>query len=126
MDDVIEEIRNFGLVPGCKSYMDKTFCIALGDAKHNTNLLSHIRNFHAETFINDSFTALGIDFDNSSSLQEISDFNFSNKLNKAKSGAKFCKKRDLTLLGRVTIIKSILMAQFVYIATAICHAQLIK
>ena len=40
-----------------------TFCIPLGAAKHNTNLLSRIRNFYGETFINSSFTALGIDFD---------------------------------------------------------------
>ena len=118
VDEVMKEIRNFGLVSGCKSNMDKTLCIPLGAAKHNTNLLSHIRNFYGETFIDSSFTALGIDFDNSSSLQEISDLNFSNKLNKAKSRAKFWKSRDLTLFGRVTIIKSILMAQFVYIATA--------
>ena len=126
VDEAIKEIINFGLVSGCKSNMDKTFCIPLGAAKHNTNLLSHIRNFHGETSINSSFTALGIDFDNSSSLQEISDFNFSNKFNKSKSRAKFWKSRDLALFGRVTIIKSTMciyyiataMAQFVYIATA--------
>ena len=94
----MKEIRNFGLVSGCKFNMDKTLCIPLGAAKHNTNLLSHIRNFYGETFIESSFTALGIDFDNSSSLQEISDLNFSNKLNKAKSRAKFWKSRDLTSL----------------------------
>ena len=63
VDEVIKEIRNFGLASGCKSNMDKTFCIPLGAAKHNTNLLSLIRNFYGETFINSSFTALGINFD---------------------------------------------------------------
>ena len=55
VDEVIKEIINFGLVSGCKSNMDKTLCIPLGAAKHNTNLLSHIRNFYSETFINSSF-----------------------------------------------------------------------
>ena len=62
---------------GCKRNMDKTFCTPLGAAKYETNLLSYILNFYGETVFDISLTALGIDFDNSSSLQEISDFNFS-------------------------------------------------
>ena len=48
----------------------------------------------------------------------LQDTNFSNKLDKTKSRAKFRSNRGLKIYGRPTLIKSLLMAQFVYIYTS--------
>ena len=118
LDEVMKEIRKFGKITGCKNNLDKTKCIPLGSAKHDVNLISHINNTYGNSIITKQFSALGVSFNNSSCLQDISDINFSNKLDKAKSRAKFWINRDLTIYGRVTLIKSLLMAQFVYISTS--------
>ena len=118
LDEVIKELRNFGKVSGCKNNLGKTKCIPLGNAKLNEPLLASIENKYGKEFIISEFTALGVNFDNSRNMQEISDLNYTNKLDKAGSRAKFWKTRDLTIFGRITLIKSLLLAQFVYISTS--------
>ena len=103
------------MVSGCNANWDKTRCIPLGKAKHDLQLLSLLSGKYGKDFVSNEFTALGVNFDNSRSLQDISDSNFLEKLNKAKLRAEYWKSRDLTIYGRVTIIKSILLAQFVYV-----------
>ena len=119
LDEVISEIKRFGMVSGCKNNIGKTKCIPLGNARLDHDLLSHIESTYGENFIISQFIALGVIFDNSSSIQEISDSNYSRKLDKAMSRAAFWNSRDLTIFGKVTIIKALLLAQFVYISTAL-------
>ena len=121
LDEVISEIRRFGMVSGCKNNIEKTKCIPLGNAKCDLDLISHIKSIYGDKFIINQFIALGVSFDNYNSIQEISDMNYSMKLDKAMSRAAFWNSRDLTVFGKVTIIKTLLMAQFVYIATSLLH-----
>ena len=117
LDEVVMELNNFGLVSGCRSNLDKTKCIPLGSAKTNTSLLRYISFKYGSELLSNKFTALGIDFDNCSSSQEISDNNFQSKFERAKARSSFWQTRDLSIFGRVTIIKTLLMSQFVYLLT---------
>ena len=118
LDEVICELRRFGNVSGCKNNLSKTKCIPLGKTKQDQLLLSDLTNKYGEDFIMNNFTALGVNFDNSNNLYDITNYNYTDKLEKAKSRAKFWEKRDLTVYGRITLIKSLIMSQFVYISTS--------
>ena len=119
IDEVMKEIHKFGIVSGCKINIDKTCCIPLGKARNDTNLLSHIKSRYGNSVVVNDFTALGIKFNNYDNLRDIADNNYVDKLDKAKSRAKFWKNRDLSVYGRITLIKSLLMAQFVYLSASL-------
>ena len=65
------------------------------------------------------FTALRVYSNNYDSLCDITDKNYTDKLEKANSRAKFWGTRDLSIYGRITLIKSLLMAQFIYISASL-------
>ena len=52
------------------------------------------------------FTVLGINLDNSLRYEHTSEKNYSDKLSRALENINLWKTRDLTLHGRITMIKS--------------------
>lgn len=115
---VISELNDFGLYSGCKPNLNKTKCIPLGSTRNDTVFLSYLNDTYSsdeEPFVVHSFTALGINFDNHSSIRDICSRNYLEKLEKASAAVKSWSKRDLTLLGKCTLIKSIIMSQFTYL-----------
>ena len=117
VDEVVKEMRDFGILSGCKANLSKTKCILLGQARTDVNLTAHITERYGADFLTNDFTALGVHLNNYSSLQDISNLNYSEKFEKAKTKAIFWNSRDLTIYGRITIIKLLLLVQFVYIVT---------
>ena len=113
---VFDELDSFGATSGCKANVSKTRCIPLGGAKHNQDLLQNLRSNYGSDFTTDSFTALGIQFSNSLSITDIVNMNYNAKIKKAMSWIESWKRRDLTIYGKVTIIKSLVMSQFTYLA----------
>ena len=117
MEAVILELTAFGEHSGCKCNVEKTICIPLGRAKHNINLLNHISDKkYGPDFVQNKLTALGINFANSLSIPEIMEVNYEARITKAKSWVSIWNRRDLTLMGKVTIIKSLIYSQFSYLA----------
>ena len=118
VDAAIHELVSFGRHSGCKPNIDKTKCIPLGAARSDADLLQYLNNrygIHDVNFIIHSFTALGITFNNWSSASEICELNYNKKLEKAKDLVKTWSKRQLTIIGKCQIIKSLLLAQFTYL-----------
>ena len=115
VEAVIRELRNFGLHSGCNPNVEKTCCVPLGNARNNVTLLQEIKANYGEDFIKSSFSALGLDFNNDSTIHDIVESNYISKLDKAKTWADIWSKRDLTLLGKVTIIKSLILSQIIYV-----------
>ena len=110
-------LAEFGINSGCKGNIDKTTCIPLGKARSNSHLLGQIANKnYGQDFIQNTFTALGINFSNSMSVAGIMEVNYEARITKAKSWVNVWKSRDLTLMGKVTIIKSLIYSQFAYLA----------
>ena len=90
---------------------------SLGKARSNSHLLGQIaKKNYGQDFIQNTFTALGINFSNSMSVAGIMEVNYEARITKAKSWVNVWKSRDLTLMGKVTIIKSLIYSQFAYLA----------
>ena len=114
--EVMAELTSFGMLAGCKANIDKTKCILLGKSRDNDALKYILKCIYGKDFLQDKFTALGVDFDNHNSLQHITTQNYNNKLAKAQNSTIIWGKRDLTIMGKATIIKSLVYSQFSYIS----------
>jgi len=108
----VEELNRFGDVSGCKCNIDKTLCILLGNAEqaHHRDAILAMGNITLKT----EFKALGVHFD-VRNFNGILELNYSKKITKAEELIRKWGKRDLTVYGKVTIIKSLLLSQFVYL-----------
>ena len=111
------ELRTFAQYSGCKANIDKTRCILLGRARFNTSLLASLKNVYGDDFITNNFTALGITYRNDGSLRDIVNSNYNDKLIKVRSWINRWNKRDLTLMGKCTIIKTLLFSQLTYLVS---------
>ena len=114
---VMVELRTFAQYSGCKANIDKTRCIPLGRARFNTSLLASLKNVYGDDFITNNFTALGITYRNDGSLRDIVNSNYNDKLIKVRSWINRWNKRDLTLMGKCTIIKTLLFSQLTYLVS---------
>ena len=115
IDAIVQELSEFGVHSGCKTNVSKTSCILLGWARYNTSLLEDITDKFGTDFVQNTFTALGVTFHNDKSVEEIVNINYNSKFEKAKSWVEIWSKRNLTLLGKGLIIKSLILSQFTYL-----------
>ena len=113
---VFRELDNFGRYSGCLFNIDKTHCIPLGRSRSNTSLITNLRQSYGQGFVPDdgTFSALGLSF-NGYNINEISEINYSTKIEKVRNLIKIWNRRHLTIYGRLTLIKCFLMSQFVYL-----------
>lgn len=112
---LFNELDTFGLYSGCKANVSKTRCIPLGKTRSDTSFLDNLKITYGDDFLSDDFTALGIDFSNSISLDQITTMNYEKKIKIAMGWIDSWKMRDLSIYGRITIIKSLIMSQFSYL-----------
>ena len=112
---LFEELDKFAKNSGCSANVSKTHCIPLGKTKSNIDLLSVIREEYGNNFLTDSFTALGLVFSNSLTLNEIVEINYEKKMKAAAGWIESWRRRDLTIYGKVTLIKSLILSQFSYL-----------
>ena len=114
--EVFGELEIFGRYSGCKFNVGKTRCIPLGKTSQNLSLLTRLKQRYGEGFIADNgiFSALGLEF-NSKDLDLAIKNNYSKRFQKARDIAKMWGTRDMTVYGRVTLIKTFLLSQFVYL-----------
>ena len=110
--ELMKELELFGSVSGCKCNRDKTKCVPLGASKGKST--DAIRELLGQENITNTFSALGISFDNSN-LRNVCTRNYEDKLVKANEWAVRWSRRYLTIYGKVTIIKTLLLSQFVYL-----------
>lgn len=116
VEALFEELRDFGNVSGCKPNIAKTSCIPLGKTIYNHSLISSLTDTYGPNFVVNNFTALGVDFSNSLSIKDTASLNYTKKLDKAKAWISIWNKRSLTIYGRITILKSLVLSQFSYLA----------
>jgi len=110
--ELLNELKLFGTVSGCVCNKDKTNCIPLGAAKHKPN--TSIKELLGEGNVVNTFTALGVKFDNIS-LHNVVASNYLDKIDKAQEWVTRWSRRYLTIYGKVTVIKTLLVSQFVYL-----------
>ena len=107
LQEAITELNNFAKISGLKINIDKTQVVWIGSKRFSED------KFFPELKLvwgKSKFTLLGIEF--STNLHEIPKINFDKKLIKLKALVKTWSKRNITPLGRIHIIKSLLISQF--------------
>ena len=123
LDGSIESLRAafntleiFGNISGLKVNKDKTQIAWIGKKKHSKEKIS-INNFNIDTIT--CFKLLGIFF--SVELDECIKINFSQKMIELKELIKRWNKRYLTPLGKITIVKTFLLAKLNYLFTCLSN-----
>ena len=107
LKEAMTELKEFYKISGLKMNSEKTQIIWIGNKKHSDEI------FYPEWNLkwgNTKFILLGIDFH--VDLHLIPKINFDKKLVKLKSLIQSWKRRILTPIGRVQVIKSLLISQF--------------
>jgi hypothetical protein len=102
VDAVVLELNLFGQHSGCKPNISKTKCIPLGAPRNDNSLLDYLTSTYDEDIVANSFTALGVNFDNTANGPDICKQNYLIKLSKASSAVSTWSKRDLPLLRKCT------------------------
>ena len=103
-------IDQFSKLSGLKPNYDKTKCIWIGSKNGSTIRLC--KNITLE-WTDEPFTLLGIKF--STNLKDITELNFSDRLNDIQNGISMWKKRNLTVLGKITVVKTILLSKLTHL-----------
>lgn len=101
----IDELNNFNTISGLKINLSKTQLVWIGSKKCFTEKLCHEMNFYWTT----QSKLLGIQFD--VGLANIPKLNYNKKLVKIKEIINQWNKRHTTPIGRITLIKSLIISQ---------------
>ena len=101
----IEELDSFNRISGLKINLSKTQLVWIGSKKYCNGKLCQEMNFQWTT----QFRLLGIDFD--VDLANVPKLNYDKKLVKIKNIINQWTKRHTTPIGRISLIKSLLISQ---------------
>ena len=109
-EETIQTVQSFSNVSGLKLNTNKTNSIWLGSRKN-----SHVRYMqHLNICWNPTkFKILGIWFSND--IANCFEYNYKDKLLEIKNLYKIWSKRQLTPLGRIAILKSLILSKLIYL-----------
>ena len=106
----------FERIPDLKINKDKTNVVYIGSLckkKENPGITSKTLKW-----IKDGrFSALGVNF--STNLPEMVEINYNNVMKSVKASIQHWSKRNLTVLGRITLVKSLITPKFSHLVLAI-------
>ena len=109
--EVLSRIKMFTRFSGLSLNINKTTAMYFGDSSHKGTMKFGIK------FVN-NIKILGVIFSNESASIDIKE-NFDPKINKLERICSLWEKRNLTLIGKVTILKTFGISQFIYLMQSI-------
>ena len=113
--NLFELLHKFALFSGCKINLSKSEAIHIGSLKGST---FHPLQEEGLQWKDNSFKALGILFSlNTKSLYEL---NYVPKLVQIEHTLNCWKHRNLSLLGKIAVVKALLLPQLIFIFTVLC------
>ena len=104
LNKTLDVLHKFSIISGLKVNFDKTHVIWLGIHKYSTR---SIKTKWKLKWGGTSFKLLGIQFH--VDLDKMISINFTEKNDRIKNSIKFWDRRELTPIGRITVVKSILL-----------------
>lgn len=107
----IEELTIFGQQSGLKVNVEKTSCMAIGTLTEDQVNLDHNINFVNE------LTILGIKIDRD--IKNVADRNIELKIPAIKNELEQWNRRCLTPIGRISIVKALLLSKLVHLFIAL-------
>lgn len=114
LNESLYELERYAAVSGLKTNFDKTQVIWLGLKKYSQDT---INTRYKLVWGKTKFKLLGIEF--SVNLEEMMDLNFQPKLDTLRTQLGLWKRRNLTLIGKITVIKSILLPKLNHLFLAL-------
>lgn len=110
LEGVMETLDDFKKMSGLGINTEKTAAVWIGNSKNNTNpICPHLP---LDWHFNGQFNMLGVTF--STDINSMVDINYENVLSLIRQLIQIWSKRSLTVLGRVTVVKSLLLAKLNY------------
>lgn len=120
-NEALQVLDTFGQRSGLKINNDKTNVIWIGSQKFSKDVYHHRWKL---VWGKTKFTLLGIDF--SINLDEISNMNYDNAINTIDKNIVQWSKRVLTPIGRIVVIKSILLPKLNHLFMSIPNPNIDK
>jgi len=112
LQSALNTLNIFRDMSGLKINIDKTVAVWIGSLKNrNTKICNHLK---INWSFNGTFDFLGLFFD--INLDEMARLNYDKSLQAMKKMISNWKKRNLTVLGRVVVIKSLVLPKLSYVA----------
>ena len=108
--EAINILETFGKISGLKINNDKTQIAWLGSEKNSNTKYMIDRNFVWDP---GTFKVLGVTF--STNSKDICKLNYDGKINELKRDIARWKKRPLTPLGKITLIKTLFLSKLTYL-----------
>ena len=119
-ENVIKILTEFALWSGLKINYDKSQVVLLGSQKGSgTVFLPHLKLKWNPT----RFSVLGIIY--STDLEKIMDLNYNSKIEQIQILLKNWQGRSLTPLGKITVIKSLMLSRITHLFFCLCRTRVI-
>ena len=114
LEETLQELENFANISGLKTNFDKTQVVWIGAKKYSTEA---IKTRWKLSWGTTQFKLLGIMFD--VDLDKMIKMNYANKIVQIKHSIKIWRRRFLSPLGKITVIKSLLLPKVIHLLTAL-------
>jgi hypothetical protein len=114
LNTALDLLHTFALESGLKINYDKTKLIWIGSKKYSTH---SIKTKYKLIWGSTNFKVLGIIFD--VNLEKMIDYNYSSKLTMLQNIINFWKRRNISPLGKITVVKSMLLPLFTHLFIAL-------
>ena len=108
--NALNSVDQFSKYSGLTPNLEKTKCIWIGSKKGSNDKLCEEIDLD---WTDEPFVVLGIKI--STKLEEMMDLNFLEKLNDIRKNICSWKKRNLTVLGKITVVKTILLSKLTHL-----------
>jgi hypothetical protein len=109
-----ELLRKFSIVSGLRINLEKTIIMRIGSIKHSTDILLPNNKIQ---WTNTCINLLGTVIPNDRS--KLTDLNYTPKIKKIEQIIQLWRQRDLTLYGKVQLIKTYLISQIIYLLSVL-------
>jgi hypothetical protein len=114
LKEILETLRNFEKASGLKINAEKTEIVPIGPIKHNYDiLLPHVKMSWSEGPV----PYLGIKI--TTDRDTLMSANYDPVVHKIKTICNIWRQRDLTIYGKTTIIKTLLISQLVFLLSVL-------
>ena len=110
LEETLQELDTFANISGLKTNFDKTQVIWIGAKKYSTDA---IKTRWKLSWGTTRFKLLGITFD--VDLDKMIGINYMDKIAQIKNSIKMWRRRFLTPLGKITVIKSLLLPKITHL-----------
>ena len=107
LKNVFNVLNNFELLSGLCTNYEKTQAVWIG-VKRNSN--DRIKTNKQLSWTNGNFKVLGVTLN--ANLSNLIEINFRDKIKECKELLNIWRQRNLTIIGKITIIKSLILSKF--------------